>query len=287
MKQPQLVLCALTMLIAVSESSARTIYVNNLAGSNRLNGLAEARESGSVGPVRSLQKAVRLANFGDTIVIANTGVPYYESLHLTGGRHSGNATVPFRVLGNGATLSGRWSVPPECWKGEGQNLWSIEPPHKGHYLLFRDGQKVEQADIYGDRYAINGMEVGKFAVNAGRVFYRTDKGEDPRLMNFAMPQRTTGISLYGVRNVLIQDLNVKHFRIDGVNAHDLCRNVLLRKVSSEQNARSGMTVAGSSRVILRNCNVKENGATSLRIQERGEADVQDCNLDTEPALIRE
>jgi hypothetical protein len=287
MKSRQLILGLAALLAVCSTASARNVYVNNLAGSDRFDGLSEVRDSGLVGPVRSLQRALLVANFGDTIVIANTGTPYNESLHLTGARHSGNEDVPFRVLGNGATLTGRWTVPPDCWKAEGTNIWSFEPPKKGYYQLFRDDQSVEQFGVLRDRYSVAGLKVGQYAVFQGRVFYRTGKGEDPRLMNFMMPQMTTGISLYGVRNVIVQDINVEHFRIDGLNAHDLCRNVLIRKVSSAQNSRSGMTVAGSSRVVLRNCEVKGNGANSLRIQERGEADVQDCKLDVEASLIRE
>ena len=287
MKSRQLILGLAALLAVCSTASARNVYVNNLAGSDRFDGLSEVRDSGLVGPVRSLQRALLVANFGDTIVIANTGTPYNESLHLTGARHSGNEDVPFRVLGNGATLTGRWTVPPDCWKAEGTNIWSFEPPKKGYYQLFRDDQSVEQFGVLRDRYSVAGLKVGQYAVFQGRVFYRTGKGEDPRLMNFMMPQMTTGISLYGVRNVIVQDINVEHFRIDGLNAHDLCRNVLIRKVSSAQNSRSGMTVAGSSRVVLRNCEVKGNGANSLRIRERGEADVQDCKLDVEASLIRE
>ncbi len=277
--------CVAIVFLSASSAFARRVYVNNQAGSDLADGLAETREDGNVGRVRSLKRPLHIANFGDTIVIANTGVAYRGSLTLTGRKHSGFGSIPFRVIGNGATPTGLWSVPAACWKSHGENLWSFEPPFKGHYLLLRDGKAVEN---FGKTYddGAYGLKAKQFAVRHGRVLVRVEKGEDPTLMDFAMPQAAVGISLYGVRNAVIEDLNVQHFRIDGVNAHDLNRNVLIRRVTSQQNARAGITVTGSSAVIIRGCNVKSNVEASLRISGRGEADVQDSELDVEPSLVR-
>lgn len=285
MKTRCALLCVTIAFIAATPAHARRVYVNNQAGNDQFDGLAESRQDGAVGPVRSLKRALQVARFGDTLVIENTGVDYRGSLTLTGRKHSGFASVPFRVIGNGATITGLWTVPADCWKSHGENLWSFEPPYKGHYLLLRDGTAMENFGKIYDDYAY-GLEPGKFAIRSGRVFVRFKKGDAPSRYTFSMPQAGVGISLYGVRNAIVEDLNVKHFRIDGINAHDLNRNVLIQRVTSEQNARSGMTVTGSSTVILRNCNMKANAEASLRISGRGEADVQDCELDVEPLLVR-
>ena len=280
-------LCGAIVCLTTLTVSAGTIFVDNVGGDDRFDGTAATRDSGRVGPVRTLHRAVRLANFGDTIVIANEGQPYYESLTLTGGKHSGNATVPFRVIGNGATLSGLWSVPTECWRQHDGNVWSFEPIHKGHYLLRKDGRKLEQVEVGSYLEQPVGLPAGKFAVYKGRVFYKPERGEDIQEHSFDMAQRTTGVSLYGVRNVIIRDLNVQHFRVDGLNAHSLCRDVVVNNLTSTHNGRSGLTVAGSSSIVFRRCDVKDNLIDSLRIMERGEADLQDSELDVEPSLIRE
>ena len=283
----RVLLCGAIVCLTTLTVSAKTIFVNNVGGSDRFDGTAPTRDSGRVGPVRTLHCAVRLANFGDTIVIANEGQPYYESLTLTGRRHSGNETVPFRIIGNGATLSGLWSVPIENWRQHDDDVWSFEPIHKGHYLLLRDGRQLERVDVGSSFEQPVGLPKGKFTVYRGRVFYKPGRGEDIRNHSFDLAQRTTGVSLYGVRNVVIRDLNVEHFRVDGLNAHSLCRDVLVSNLTSTRNGRSGLTVAGSSSIVFRRCTVRENLVNSLRIMERGQADVQDSELDVEPSLIRE
>lgn len=276
----------LVLCCATTNALGGTVYVNNFAGNDLFDGKSAVRESGVVGPLLTLHRAVRIARFGDTIHIANTGEPYYESLTLTGAKHSGNSTVPFRVIGNGATLSGLRSVKASAWRFLGDSVWSFEPERKGRYLLLSGGKRVERFNTVQDQERPYGLPTGQFAVCRGHIFYRTAKGEDITTMSFATAQDTTGISMYAVRNVIIEDLNVQHFRVDGVNAHDLCRNVLIRRVTSTDNGRSGMTVTGSSRVVIRGCAVKENLESSLQIMERGEADVQDSELDVEPTLVR-
>lgn len=283
---PRFVLTVLFVCTLSLSASARTIFVNNLAGDDQYDGTAGQRESGSVGPLRTLHRAVRVATFGDTIVLANTGEPYYEGLTLVGAKHSGNATVPFRIVGNGATLSGLQPVPKECWRNHQGKLWSFEPEQKGHYLLRKSGEAVERFPVDLSQHRPDELPAGKFAVCRGRVFYRASPGEDVPALDFQIAQQTTGVSLYAVHHVIIENLNVQHFRIDGLNAHDLCRNVLISGISSMENGRSGVTVTGSSRVVLRKCAVTKNLESSVRIMERGEADVQDSELDAEPSLIR-
>ena len=57
-----------------------------------------------------------------------------------------------------------------------------------------------------------------------------------------------GITLYEVRNVVIRDLIVQGFQLDGINAHDGVFDALLKKVTCRGNARSGICVGGASRV---------------------------------------
>ena len=53
---------------------------------------------------RAMAEPINFLNL-DIISLADTGVPYYESISLVGTRHSGTGERPFMILGNGATLS--------------------------------------------------------------------------------------------------------------------------------------------------------------------------------------
>src|SRR5262245_55566178 len=91
---------------------ARDIYVSNTAGDDRSRGYEPESLYAGGGPVRTIAKALRIASTGDRIVIANTDVPYHESLSLVGERHSGYPHEPFTIEGNGAVLDGSDRVVP-------------------------------------------------------------------------------------------------------------------------------------------------------------------------------
>lgn len=273
-------------LTIASNAFSKNVYVNNLSGSDQFNGLSALRSDSGVGPVKSIGRALRIARFGDTVVIANTGQAYFESINLTGQRHSGNETIPFRILGNGATISGLRTVPPKAWTKHSDRLWSFEPYRKGQYMMFLNGEQLERAEAAFDQDTpMEQIPEGQFAVCRGRVFYSAKENDAVAEMDFTLAQGTTGISLYAVRNAIVQDLNVQHFRLDGVNAHDLCRRVEIRRLKSTTNARAGVTVAGSSQIVLRGCTVLGNAENSIRIEEYGGADVQESEVDLPPTVI--
>ena len=78
---------AVTSLLSASLSAqAKIYYVDNRLGSNLYDGEAAEPGGGNLGPTRSIGKAIELAGRGDTIIVKNTGTPYFESLSLAGKR---------------------------------------------------------------------------------------------------------------------------------------------------------------------------------------------------------
>src|SRR5271165_4116863 len=95
-------LAVLTILLAAENyAAAHDLFVNNVAGDD----LSDARWPESrgprSGPVKTLRQAIWLADSGDRITLANTGVPYRESVTLFGERDSGGAVQPFTIDGSG------------------------------------------------------------------------------------------------------------------------------------------------------------------------------------------
>ena len=108
------VACLLAVsLLPVAAAAGRDIHVSNIAGDDTFTGRVSQSVAGRSGPVRTIGKALRLAQAGDRIVVANTGQPYRESISLVGTRRSGYSQQPFSIEGNGATLDGSVAVPPE------------------------------------------------------------------------------------------------------------------------------------------------------------------------------
>src|SRR5688572_10004213 len=94
-----LALCVILLFSTIAK--AGDIYVDNLTGDDRRTGYMLTSDGVGNGPVRSITKALRLANKGDRIILVNNeGRPYRESIAISGGFHSGIATYPFTLIGN-------------------------------------------------------------------------------------------------------------------------------------------------------------------------------------------
>jgi hypothetical protein len=100
---------------------------------------------------------------------------------------------------------------------------------------------------------------------------------------------TVGVTLYEVRNVVIRDLIVQGFQLDGINAHDSVFDTVLREVTCRGNARSGISIGGASRVRLENCLLGDNGDAQVRTEGYSHTHIVDCEIldNTAPALKRD
>lgn len=272
-------------LLSLSEhAQARVIHVNNSVGSDRYNGVFAEAINAETGPVASIGKALRLAGPSDVISIADTGVPYYEALSLVGTRHSGTAQRPFTILGNGATLSGVIAVPETAWQQVGDELWQLKPHRKGLYQLILDSKAVSEVrPAEGQNWtAVPPLPVGTWCAFRGAIYYHAEPRVEPESMNFGIARKSCGITLYGVKNVLVENLKVEHFRVDGVNANDRATDVVLRGVSLVENARSGLTIAGTSLVAVVQCQIERNREYSILLKEAAALVVQETLTDVEP-----
>ena len=277
------------LLTSAAPASARDIFVNNAAGNDTFNGIsAEFTEGG--GPVQSISKALDLAKKGDRIVVANTGRPYRESLSVQAGRHSGSVDSPFIIQGNGATLDGSVPVPLDAWESAGGGVFRFRPTKMSHQQLFHRSRPIPR--VYPDPSGLAPrpkLEPLQWCLYKGHVYFMPEQGktlEDYELSNTTLP---TGITLYEVRNVRIEDLFVQGYAFDGVSAHDSAMGVDLDHLTCRGNGRMGIAVRGSSRVRIQGCLIGNNGEAQLRVQDYVRVSVENTRLlgvDDAPAVSR-
>jgi hypothetical protein len=286
---PALVWCAglavVWLLVMAGLARGETIYVDSRLGDDRYDGQSTTPISEYTGPVRSLQRAVQLASHGDTIELADGGATYFGSLTLWGDQHSGEAQAPFQIIGNGAVLSGARPIPDGEWSHVCSDVWRITPIRKGWYQLVLDGQAVPETACERTAPELPEIPVGQWCAWRGAVYYQAERGIDPNTMSFSLADEEVGITLLDVHNVVISGLTLRHFRLDGMNAHDRCRDVLLENIISEENGRAGIAVAGTSQVTIVAGKLQRNRRYSLLITELGAAAVENSELDVDPAVI--
>lgn len=270
MRASALVAFAGYLLLAVP-ASARTIYVDSRHGDDANNGRSERPTSPGNGPVRTIARALERVGNGDVISLANHGIPYYEQISLTGSQHSGFPNVNFVLEGNGSVVDGSWPVPVSAWKRIEGHLWRMSPWRKGHYVLLLGGEPIPEFRVPPAAGELPAIPAGHWAAWRGSIYYQLPPHEEPSYLPLRFARLGVGLTLYDVRHVTIRNVTFRHFRLDGVNAHDRCRNVVLEDVRCVGNGRAGVAVGGTSDVTIRSCQLMDNLRHSVLITERAAA----------------
>ncbi len=250
---------------------AGDIYVHNVLGDDRSEG--RRPEPGSLGPVRSIGRALRLAQPGDRIVLADTGQPYRESISLVGSRHSGLAGRPFVLDGNGAVLDGSAAVPAEAWQHYRGEVFRFQAPATAYQQLLLGALpavRVPADDRAAEPPALEPLE---WCLYRGAVYFAVQPGKLPGQYPLAYAHHPVGITLFHVDQVVIQDLVVQHFQLDGINAFNSARRVSLVRVTARGNGRAGVAIGGASLVAVDHCLLGNNGEAQLLTLPYSEAHV--------------
>ena len=281
------VLLTLVAITLPATLSAGTIYVNNVQGDDLLDGRAPVVISNSSGPVRSIRRALVIAQLADTIEVAsNNGRPYYESISLSGKDHSGLPAAPFTLKSNGAVISGAKPLRPEDWKFVSPALWTFTPWRKGYYYLIQDGKPVPEFKIPpGGTKSLADIPEKQWAVWEGSIYYRSAIQELPDDFNLSFAGRDFGLSLVDVQHVRVEGFTFQHFRIDGVNAHTLVRDTQLIRIGAYENARAGVSVNKTSRVTIEDSAIGDNRIYQLLITGKAAASVENTPMSAPPKVI--
>jgi hypothetical protein len=279
------VLLLLLSLLA-SPALARDIFVDNRLGDDRRAGTSPI-VTGETGPCLSIAKALRVAQPADRIVIANTGQPYREGITLQGARHSGTTRFPFTIVGNGAVLDGTMSLADANWEFVGGQTFRTRPAHMSFQQLFIDDQPVVRRQPVGG--LAPPLAAREWCLAGGWIYFAVDEGRLPNQYDLSCCGLQCGITLYDVHDVLLQDLTIRGFWIDGANCHDNVRRADLVRLVAKENGRSGISIGGSSRVRVEGCTAADNGVAQLRVEGYASADLSENNFDatTAPAIVRE
>lgn len=286
MRSPSLAAVLLTLTGGLAAHGA-TIYVDNVAGDDLLDGGAAVSDAGS-GPVRTIRKALRVVQSGDRIVLANTGEAYRETISLSDRRHSGNAVSPFIIDGQGAVLEGADPVPPDAWENYRGAVFRFRPPRSSFQRLFLEGKPAVERKIDPAAHRLPELAPLEWYRRDAHIYFRVEQEKLPEAYPLSYSARQTGITLYHVHDVLITNLVVQGFRLDGVNVNDGVRDCELIDVTSRGNGRSGVTVAGSSKLGLAHCVLGDNGEAQLRVEGQSSTVIEASELiaNTAPAVLR-
>lgn len=264
---------------------ADTVYVDNVGGDDLHDG-SQPTNLGGNGPVRTLRKALRICHAGDRVLLANSGQPYRESISLSAANHCGTVLSAFVIDGQGAVLEGAEPVPAGAWEFDQGTVFRFRPPRSTYQQLFLDGQPAAQQKLAAGEARLPQLEPLEWYRRGANLYFRVEPDKLPRDYDLAYSARQTGITVYHVHDVLITNLIVQGFRLDGININDGVAGCEVSGVISRGNGRSGITVAGSSKARITKCVVGDNGEEQLLAEGVSSAVVENSQLiaNTAPAV---
>jgi hypothetical protein len=244
-------------------AAARDIFVSNVQGDDGATGRHPAPAPDRSGPVRTITKALRLAERADRIVLEKSADPYRESISLVGSRQSGFSHDEFVLEGNGAILDGSVPVSSDAWENYRGSIFRFSPPRLGNLQLFLEGKPLRQVPI--DRWSDSppALKPLEWCLHGGYVYLHVEPMKLPDNYALSYTLLRTGITLYHVERVVLRDLTIQGFQLDGVNAFNSARDVRLLRLTCRGNGRSGVTVGGASTVYLVDSLLGNNGEAQL------------------------
>lgn len=267
---------AISISLAALPAAARDVFVNNRAGDDHFNGRFAAGQGNLSGPVQSLAKALRLADTGDRIIIANTGEPYRESVSLSGPRHSGFNFKPLVIDGNGATLDG--SAPAVGWQPVQGDLFRFRPERMAFGMLFAGGKPLARVPAGLPSDPLPALQPLQWTLREGWIYFRVERDRLPEQYRLSYAKLQVGLTLYKVEQVAITNLVVQGFELDGINCQDVRPNTTLDHITAQWNGRSGIAICGASHATLDSCLVAGNGQSQLRVEGTSEVNALGCEL---------
>lgn len=282
----RLLLTLVLLLASASTGYGRDWYVDNVSGDDRKNGLQPNSTSDFDGPVQTIAKALRHAHGLDRIILANTGEPYRESISL-GPVHSGIAAAPFTIIGNGAILDGQRLVPTDAWEHFHGETFQFQPSRlSAAQQLFLDGRPLVKGPgptADGRLPTLGAMQWRYFDQH---IQFRPEPTRLPHAYALSYAAEPVAITIYKVNHVLIQDLVVQGYQLDGINAHEGAFNTRLVGITARGNGRSGISIGGASQVTLEACLVGNNGLAQVRTEGWSKTALINCTLldNTAPAV---
>jgi hypothetical protein len=263
----------LLMVAVVHQALARDLYVDNRAGDDRFDGSVSTSVDPGRGPFRTLSRAVCAARAGDRILLANTGRAYREGISLVGSRHSGTAYSPFVIEGQGAVLDGSALIPQNAWQFAMGDVFRFQPERKQFQQLFLNGYPVKRVELAPGDTRFPRLEPLQWALIDGWIYFCVEPGKLPQDYLLTYAKLSVGITVYKADDVLIHNLTVQGFQLDGINFHDATGPCRLIDVTARNNGRSGVAVVGASTAELHSCWLGSNGLCQLFMDDYSTCDL--------------
>lgn len=250
-------------VVNVAVKATDRLYVNNLLGSDSLDGKAP-HPGGKSGPFRTIQRALNVAGTAGRIDIANTGLPYKSGNRLTTGGHPG---APLVIEGNGAVICGLEDMPAKEWQPAGPGMYKRSFWPMSNYLkldkTYTTWPGAPQVWWLNGRPARNCSSLEMLRHTPGgfwwnkeekNVWMHLPEGATIEAVRISLPvQRNggTGFNVSGnAAHVEVHNLRSEFNFNDGFSAHDNVTDLVFKNCVAADNCGQGFSFHGNTQVTV-------------------------------------
>jgi hypothetical protein len=262
--------------------ATRDIHVDPAKGDDTRDGLTQ--------PVRTIARALRLSQAGDTIHLAP--VTYYESVDFSG-KH-GEAGRPITVDGHGAIIDGSDPVHLKDWESLGSDLYrklKLMPRMDDAILarwffLWNNKANRMNRSSKGPTAPLKKPsdlmpEEWTYVKEEDAFYVKLPPGQSPETANIRYPVRSSGV-VYSREgsHLVVRNITATHVYNDGFNIHGAQRSLVFENIaaiecgddgfSAHEDAEcyvdgfvsigntTGLCDTGTSRTFYKNVYMKDN-----------------------------
>jgi len=238
---------------------ATEYYVDPAVGDDHANGLA-AKPEGANGPMKTIARAIKAAQPGDTVNLARANYKESAIFH----NRAGEPGKPITLDGHGAMLDGADALNPDGWKevsaGLFKNdnllrlddaviqrwffLWDGKMNHMGRTSkgLRPDFKKPEDLQPGEWSFIKDPAPNGPNGQIHGSFYVKLPPGQKLADAHIAAPMRSAGVAISGDNSwITIRNINATHVYNDGYNIHGKCRDVIFEKIGAFECGDDGIS----------------------------------------------
>lgn len=240
------------------------LFVNNRAGYDGYDGRSAYMLGHGLGPVRSVQTALRRARPGDTIVLLPTGYPYTEPIAVPARSSLGQAKYPITIEGNGVELVGYRAIPTDHWQHVSGGVYRLRRPFAPTGVITSLAGTItrEPCELWGPPPT---LERGKYAFWQGHFYVKPARPLDLESHALAESAQNAGIIVDRTSHVIIRNFRIRGFRHDAIQVIGPASGVRIENCLLAESGRAGLSVRTNASVELIGSFVTDNAKAGVLV----------------------
>lgn len=280
------VVAGLFLASCMSAIAGDVLFVNNRAGNDAYDGSSATMLGHGIGPVHSVQTALRRAKPGDTIVLMPTGHAYTEPIVVPARSSLGQAKYPITIEGNGVELFGGREIPPEHWQYTSGGVYRLRRPFQPTGVLTSLNGTITRHNckLWGPAPT---LERGEYAFWRGHYYFKPGKPFDLESHQLAESVHNSGIVVDRTSHVVIRNFRIHGFRNDAIQVRGPASSVCIENCLLADNGRAGVFVATNAFAEINGSFIKDNIQAGVIVDNHARLALNAVSIagDAEPSVV--